>query len=149
MQHVRKIMAFGFALVIFTGTIGVNVFTHFCKIEGVDYSYIVPVEHSCAKKQKVESCCHQPAEANKQAEQQAKIDSNCCQEEVASYKISSDYIQKSVPAPVFVFTPVRPLINIFPEIGAFESELLLSAEVTRPPPKTGQEILILHQVFRI
>ena len=140
-------MILGFAFVIFTGTIGINVFAHFCKIDGVDYSYIVPPSHSCKMEAEVETCCHQGED--KAISNQPEIKKNCCQEAVSSFKISSDYTQKSTPDLVFNFIAPKSVSCIFFEEIYIASEPFLVSHLTRPPPKTGQEILILNQVFRI
>lgn len=145
MQLTRKISVFIFAFVIFMGSIGVNVFAHFCKVDGVDYSYMVPSSHACAQEKIEESCCHAP----KKEKHETEAKKNCCNEEVKSFRISSELLQKSAPELHTYYVPVATPVNIvFAEV-TFHSTPQISFCDTRPPPKKGQEILILHQVFRI
>lgn len=147
MQHLRKIMILVFAFVIFTGTVGINVFKHFCSKDGLNYSYITPPSHSCQEAEEVEeSCCHAEARISSSKHE---IRKNCCEEEVSSYKISSDYIQKSATDLHLEFLPVKSVSSVFFEESYVLAETRTAGSIVRPPPKTGQEILILNQVFRI
>jgi len=146
MQLARKIYIFAFVCVIFTGTVGINVFAHFCQLDGVDYSYVVPPDHACQKEVKEASCCHAKQVKAKPA---SEISSNCCKEEVSSFKITSEYIQKSVPGFSMEFIPVQATTCVYRTELYRESGPCVLSYTTRPPPKTGREILVLHQVFRI
>ena len=147
MQLARKISVFIFALIIFIGSVGINVFAHFCKVDGVNYSYVVPLNHTCSKEKAPEkSCCHSP---KKVETHEKEIKKNCCSEEVRSFRISSDLIQKSSPEfYTYQLPAIIPVKTIFAEIELAAAPRISFFE-KRPPPKTGQEILIFHQVFRI
>lgn len=147
MQWMRHIMILGFALVIFTGTVGINVFTHFCREDGLDYSYLAPPSHSCETEAAEESCCH---DTEKEAASSGyEIRKNCCQEAVSTFKISSDYTQKSADQVHFELIPAKAISCVFCEEMYATTEAASAAPVTRPPPLSGRDILILHQVFRI
>jgi len=145
MQFARKLMVFAFACVIFTGTVGINVFAHLCKVDGVDYSYVVPSSHQCKTEVQEESCCHSYDEEN----HETAISSNCCKEEVSSFKITSEYIQKAFPGWAMEFIPVQSVQCIWIAETHPESDACVLGYDTRPPPKTGRDILVLNQVFRI
>ena len=143
----RKSVLFFFVFLLFTGSIGINVFAHFCSLNGTDYSYILPPEACAQEIQPTEkpACCHAEAPVD-QSDKQFK--NNCCQEAVSTFKISTDFlhhfstltwavIPDQQPAAVYAFATA---IAATPRVLGFEK---------RPPPKPGQEILILHQTFRI
>lgn len=147
MQVMRKIAIYLFVAVIFTGSVGINVFAHFCKINGVNYSYVIPPNHSCKPQPvKEDNCCHKPVAAEKH---ETEFKKNCCEQEVKSFKISSDLIQKSAPELSTYYLPTKVVSDFVFAVAEQESASYTPFYETRPPPKTGQEILILNQVFRI
>lgn len=144
----RKIILFFFVSLLFTGSIGINVFAHFCSQDGTDYSYILPPETCAREIQPTEkpSCCHAEAPVDNHGKQ---FKSNCCHEAVSTFKIPADFLHQihglqawaifpgQQPTPVYAFASA---IEVAPRVLGFEK---------RPPPKPGQEILILHQTFLI
>lgn len=129
-------------LVVFTTTIGFNVFAHFCKQDGTSISYVIPEKHACEKKQEVPSCCHKEEKSDKGFEEK------CCSEQIWSYKLSSalDYSIHHV-SPTFIVAPSFDF-NYFIPSYSYKPEFKLVYEYL-PPPKVGKTILIAHQVFRI
>lgn len=126
------------------GSVGIHVFEHFCKVDGTEYSFFVPTAHSCEPNKKVKSCCDENAE--KQGDSFKK---NCCEEDLISFKITSNFIQKDFQQnQQIAFIPSFKLY-IFEENFTLKNKLECDFPINRPPPKKGQEILILHQVFRI
>lgn len=148
MSKLHKIVIYVFALVIFTGTIGINKFVHFCLVDGVDYSYVIPQEHVCKPVEIEKSCCHsETTDADDHHDETA--DDHCCKEDVRSFKIASDFIQKT-PSPLD-WTLIAPTTAAFfwSYTIPTKSNKPLFGFISRPPPKSGREILIDHQVFRI
>ncbi len=146
MKFFRQILILFFATVIFTGTVGVNVFAHYCKIDGVDYSFILPKEEHC-KKEKVEtSCCLSDV---KTASEAIQIEEDCCSDEVTSFKIASEIFQKEVGN--------FQLLSFFSSYPSgsyvFVSEKIESSltyfNAKEPTPKWGRALLIQNQVFRL
>lgn len=144
MKQFRSTVILFFAFSLFVGSAGIHVFEHFCKMDGTDYSFFVPTNHACKPIQKVESCCD-----HAKNEKQASIKQNCCEDELVSYQITSDFIQKDNQTNPFIALLNLVEKPIFVQ-RSFPLKNTKSAYfVNRPPPKKGQEILILNQVFRI
>lgn len=130
------------ALVVFTTTIGFNVFAHFCKQDGTSISYVIPEKHACQEKQEVPSCCHKEEKSDKTFKEK------CCSEQIWSYKLTSE-LDHSInhASPFFIVVPTIEF-NYFTPAYSF-NPILRAAYEYLPPPKSGKTILITHQVFRI
>lgn len=137
-------------LILFTfiGNVGMSVFTHSCKEDGVFRSYFVKTQDHCEsnKKELVHPCC-QPTDLD---ENEIHLkENNCCNDEVNVFKINLDYCSEYHVAISQVSICELPLNYNF----AFKyiNESVKSGQsFTDPPPRTsGRELLIKHQVFRI
>lgn len=119
-------------------------FEHFCKVDGTEYSFFVPATHSCKPTKKSKSCCHEERE-----KQSHSFKENCCEEDLISFKITSNFIQKDFQhnQQYIAIQPQKPF-NFSANFN-LRKELVCTFPVKRPPPKKGQEILILNQVFII
>lgn len=147
MRWYKQLTILLFAAVIFTGSVGISEFAHFCKVDGVDYSYVLPVKHACKEDvAEKDTCCKAPVKV-KENQEQAKSD--CCKDEVKSYKISSDIFQKSAPELIKVYLPSPTPAYVVLAAIPLETGNGNQPYTQRPPPKSGQEILIQNQVFRI
>lgn len=146
MKFFKQILILFFATVIFTGTVGVNVFAHYCKIDGVDYSFISPKEDHCNKEKEQESCC---LPAIKTSKEETQVNDDCCSDEVTSFKITSELFQKEINNNhiVAVSSPIEPFI--YSSIILEESPNLNYFNYRQPIPKWGRDLLIQNQLFRI
>lgn len=129
-------------LIVFTTTIGFNVFAHFCKQDGTSISYVIPEKHTCERKLEIPSCCHKKETSNN------AIEEKCCSEQIWSYKLSSalDYSTYYVSS-LFIVVPSIDF-NYFTPSYCYKPEIKVVYEYL-PPPKAGKTILIANQVFRI
>jgi hypothetical protein len=141
----RSISILFFAVVLFIGTVGIHIFEHFCQVDGADYSFYLPPSHACATETESASCCYEKPQRNTPI-----VEKNCCNEALTSYQLNADFTQHTsaqeiilLPANVLLVTNYLPTNEIIDDCPSFYKHL------RRPPPKKGQEILILHQVFRI
>ena len=145
MPLTRKIVVSLFIVLIFSGSVGINVFAHFCKVDGAEYSYVLPSVEACETEEVAGSCCHGP-----QLEKKIAIKSNCCEEETAPYGITSDFLQKSASGLSWEFVPLASVSPGYIYNQGVEPKPKAKTKTTRPPPpKKGKQILILHQIFRI
>jgi hypothetical protein len=146
MQFVRKTGLFFLVFLLFTGSIGINVFAHFCSQAGTDYSYILPPD-SCETEMAaaLPACCHAPVQIDHSDKQ---FKNNCCQEAVSTFKISTDFLQKFSSPLVWHLVPQQPKVLYAFAETVVEAPLVLGF-AQRPPPKPGREILVLQQTFRI
>lgn len=135
-----KLFIILFAGLLISGNIGINVYSHFCKHDGVSVSVFVKSEHECdSKKHETKpACCHQePA------------DDDCCTDEISVAQIAFDYsyhYQNLIPD--FEWVAVES-DNNFPAFN----DVLRNDEnikpISRPPPKSGRDILIQKRVLII
>ena len=144
MKQFRSILILFFAVSLFVGSVGIKVFEHFCKVDGTDYSFFVPSEHSCKPTKKISSCCHE--EAEKQVD---SFKENCCEEDLISFQITSNFIQKDFQQYQQIALNSAHRSFFFEQNFNLKKELVCTFPINRPPPKKGREILISNQVFRI
>ncbi len=140
----RSIIILFFAVSLFVGSAGIHVFEHFCKVDGTEYSFFVPATHSCNPTNKVKSCCDENTE-----KQGDSFKENCCEEDLISFKITSNFIQKDFQQNQQIAFILPQKLYHFEENFKPRNKLATDFPINRPPPKKRQEILILHQVFRI
>ena len=112
-------------------------------MDGADYSLFVPLSDHCKPAQKIESCCNHPENKLKAIQQK------CCEDEVISYQINLDYIQKELQSLVYNFLPVEFNTHTYFQFIQPVQTTQIALNTNRTPPKKGKEILIIHQVFRI
>lgn len=150
MRWYKQVMLLFFTAVLFAGTVGINVFFHFCSVNGNQLSYFVPTEHTCFQEEpsqaEVSGCC----QTKHTQESKYQIKSDCCKNDVKSYKVSDSFQQTAyLILPVFVqshFPSITDFIQL--SAGVIKNELVHQL-YQRPPPIQGTELLIRHQVFRI
>lgn len=134
------ILSFALAIFTFAGSVGVGVFTHFCHNDGIEQSFIIPKASACEEEHEViETCCAHDAEV---------AQSDCCSDQVDFFQVDFENFESSQ---LFSFVPEKHL-----DIHAFDFDFAVaSTEVSpknyaNPPPiRSGREILIQNQVFRI
>ncbi len=143
-KHCRSIIILFFAVSLFVGSVGIHVFEHFCKVDGTEYSFFVPSAHSCEPAKKIKSCCHEKVEKKSHS-----FKENCCEEDLISFKITSNFIQKDFQNNQQLAVTSAHQLFIFEVNFMLRNKLVCDFPINRPPPKKGQEILILNQVFRI
>lgn len=130
-------------LILFTfiGNVGMNVFTHSCKEDGIFRSYFVQLQDHCEDhdKEVVPSCC----------KKKEVKDKDCCNDELDVFKIKLDFFsQYQVSIPLFF---LQGNLNQYTfEFGETRLLSFYQNHFVHPPPKpSGRQILLLNQVFRI
>ena len=146
MNFFRQILIFFFATVIFLGTVGVNVFAHYCKIDGVDYSFLAPNDDHCIDEETLDSCC---AVETNLADSDLHMQDDCCSDEITSFKISSEIFQKEFNKnQVTIATYDRPMVIEATAVQDCQAELQYF-NLRQPIPKWGRDLLIQNQIFRL
>lgn len=138
MRFVHSAIAIFFVLFIFLGNVGLRVFKHACEQDGVFTSYIIQVDDHCGEHEvELPECC------------QKEEKKDCCSDEVAIYPVDFDFFQDYDLSFDLIFLPNEAHTVVWKEFIASPADK--EKLVLRPPPdeKTGREILILNQVFRI
>ena len=152
MKIIQKSIIYSLICLIFFGSVVISVFSHFCKIDGTDYSFFIKTEDSCEKKivQELEipSCCHK--EIKKVKADKEKISSEkCCKEEMSVYKLNTENYSKIIKLKEHVkyYKAFSYFSELFPTI--FSKEEQIAKIESGPPIKSGKKIIIENQVFRI
>ncbi|MBI2257456.1 MAG: hypothetical protein HYU67_00980 [Flavobacteriia bacterium] len=144
----RQLILLTLLLVFTVTTVGVSVFTHFCKKDGVSRSFFVQKTHQCAPAVEVISCCSK--KENNHCSSRITVEKGkCCSDSFENYKLSSEQENYS-----FSFKLSILRIQEFAVYSEFVPEILLAqttSNLLEPPPKhkSGKEILLFNQVFRI
>lgn len=135
-------------LILFTffGNVGMSVFTHSCKEDGVFRSYFVKTTDHCNNHEEeiVHACCKL-----KQEDSESLKKKNCCDDEVSVFKINLDYFsdyQVEIPLLSICENPTNYEIKWQ---SNFQFKLQREYSIHPPPRPSGKELLIKHQVFRI
>lgn len=139
MKKLYAILSVLFVLFILLGSTGISVFTHSCETDGDFTSYIIKLDDHCEDHEvELPPCCHKDKEKK-----------DCCSDEEVIYKVDFQFFQDfNVDVPFFVVPDdVKFDVQDLTPLTAVNK----SEAVTRPPPdgKSGREILINNQVFRI
>lgn len=132
-----------FSVLLISGNVGIDVYSHFCKHDGVSVSVFVKGKHECDSKKhqeqkKEKTCCHVEPK-----------DDNCCTDEISIAHQVFDYSfqnQKVLPEVVWV-TENNNLSYAQFETFVYEEPTIHQSN--KPPPKSGRDIIIFKQVFII
>ena len=124
----------------FAGSVGVGVFTHFCHEDGVEQSFIIPQSNMCEDEHEVlDTCCSDEVHME---------ESECCSDQVDFFQVEFENFESRQ---LFSFVPEKGLdIQSLDLDFTVASNEVAPANYANPPPlRTGRQILIQHQVFRI
>ncbi|MDG1347580.1 MAG: hypothetical protein P8P77_08175 [Crocinitomicaceae bacterium] len=140
MKRIIQILSFALAMFTFVGSVGVGVFTHFCHDSGVEQSFIIPQSNMCEDEHEVFNAC---CSAEVQAEE-----SECCSDQIDFFQVEFENFENSL---LFSFVPEKVLdIQSLDLDFTVASNLVTPSNYANPPPlRTGRQILIQHQIFRI
>lgn len=151
MKLLKNSLIYCLIIVSFIGTIGVNVFQHSCSEDGVFKAYFINTNTHCDATESVEelpTCCQK--EYKKELSSKETLNEDCCNDEVSYFKASFDYFSTfelkitAKNAIVLLSIPEWKLVNSIATIQT-------ANHYEDPPPllKTGREILLNKQVFRL
>lgn len=138
----KATFVFFFTLILFTGNIGIPVFTHACEEDGIFRSYFINTENHCENEQSsLPPCC--------ESEEDEKDD--CCHDETDIIQLKLDY---SLTWNQFQLDNFYYQVAEIKAVYANDFSLLETVFTTNkgkdPPPKSwGKTLLIEQQVFRI
>lgn len=137
---VKRLLLIPFIALLFTGSVGIDVFKHICSKEGVSLAFIVnTVEHCEEETKDSPSCC-----------QEEKKKDDCCDDEVDVLQFDLDFFQKLVDLSFesVDLEQTRPyFIEFKPAIDAME-ELRYSSYYPPPPISSSQKRAML-QIYTI
>ena len=140
MKRITQILSFILAVFTFAGSMGVGVFTHFCHDDGVEQSFIIPQSNMCEDEHEGFDACYSA---------EVHIDeSDCCSDQIDFFQVEFENFESSQ---LFSFSPEKGLDiqSLDLDFTVASNEVTPSNYVNPPPLRTGRQILIQHQVFRI
>ena len=143
----KQVLLIFFSVLLFFGNVGISIFTHSCREEGLSKSIFL-ASNDCMTNQSSDACCEEEEEEDACCE--AEEDKNtCCSDETQIVKLDEKYIQNHGITKILISEFGIPTIF-------YHSKNILLAEIhlsinnwKDPPPKSRKTILIQNQVFRI
>ena len=142
----KQVLLIFFSVLLFFGNVGISIFTHSCREEGLSKSIFL-ASNDCNSNLSSDACCEEEEE---ESCCEAEEDKNtCCSDETQIVKLDEKYIQNHGISKILISEFDIPTIF-------YHSKNILSAEShlcinkwKAPPPKSRKTILIQNQVFRI
>jgi len=135
-----------FSVLLFFGNVGISIFTHSCREEGLSKSIFL-ASNDCNTNLSSDACCEEEYEDSCCEVKEDK--DACCSDEVQVIKLDEKYIQNYGQNKILISEFDIPTIF-------YHSKNVLLAEIhlcinnwKDPPPKSRKTILIQSQVFRI
>jgi hypothetical protein len=142
----KQVLLIFFSFLLFFGNVGISIFTHSCREEGLSKSIFLASNDcnsnlssdACCEEEKEDACCYAEEDKN-----------TCCSDETQIVKLDEKYIQNHGISKILISDFDIPTIF-------YHSKNVLLAEIhlcinngKAPPPKSRKTILIQNQVFRI
>ena len=132
---------------LFVGSVGISVFEHVCKEDGVSLSFFVNNgESECEKHHdehqeevKSKKCCHK---------EESSEEDGCCSDDMEYFKLKVDldsHAQQKI-IPELIAAKINSRI-IVPEFSTLEDHY--TSDYVNPPPPKSEEIRINKQVWII
>lgn len=137
MQLIKSFLYGFLVLLIFTGNIGWDVFTHTCEEDGVSVAYVINTINHCEEhNEKLPPCCQQEHEKD-----------DCCDDEVSYYNLKFDFFE-NIQLHVFQVIFIQPShYEIIDEVR--KDELIVQYTNTDPPPISLSRRLSVIQTYLI
>ena len=143
----KQVLLIFFSVLLFFGNVGISIFTHSCREEGLSKSIFL-ASNDCNTNLSSDACCEEEEYENTCCEVKEDKDA-CCSDEVQVIKLDEKYIQNHGITKILISEFDIPTIF-------YHSKNILLAEIhlsinnwKDPPPKSRKTILIQNQVFRI
>ena len=141
----KQVLLIFFSVLLFFGNVGISIFTHSCREEGLSKSIFL-ASNDCNSNLSSDACCEEYEDTCGEVKEDKDA---CCNDEVQVIKLDEKYIQNHGISKILISEFDIPTIF-------YHSKNVLSAEShlcinkwKAPPPKSRKTILIQNQVFRI
>ncbi|MBM3452156.1 MAG: hypothetical protein FJX84_03320 [Bacteroidetes bacterium] len=127
--------------IVLIGTVGIHVFTHSCKEDGIFKTYFINISNHCEKKkEQLPLCCQKEKQEN----------DDCCHDETEVFKLKVDYVSIWDDYTFEKFPIPEPNNFIFNDQNVqFDEEILIDSDTEPPPKLTGRQILLKKRVLVI
>jgi len=138
----KKILLFLSITLLLLGNIGLTIFSHTCKKEGVFISFYFKGQHECKEEASKElpPCCRNIQTREK----------DCCKDEINIYKLDQDYLKCNLDLGALTFiSSTVPLVACFENHSRLLDKKIVSYPEEPPPKCYGRTLLIQQQIIRI
>ena len=145
MKVLNSILGVVAAIILFVGTVGIDVFSHTCKFDGTSVSYVFEPEEHCEEhtdKLVLDACC-----ISEISDEQPSVSSDCCDDQYDRYQLNVDYSQE-IHQFQFIATSLHQSFQFAPQFELPKTAQLFPTQ-NAPPPKNSLERCILLQTFLI
>jgi hypothetical protein len=141
MKFVQLISIFFMAL-LFTGAVGVDVFTHSCKEDGIEQAFVInTIDHCESEREDLPDCCQSADHED---------EDDCCDDEIEHFKVDSDYSHSNSDAAPAVIQLVSNYTSLFDVVFVEDNEELIHYGIdSGPPPLLVSERLSFIQSYLI
>jgi len=139
---IKGIFLFFFSLLLFLGNVGIPVFTHACKEDGMFRSFIFNTTNHCEEiNADLPPCCKD--------EKEKKDD--CCNDETQIIKLKLDYSNQfnHFHFDDFEFESISNPVQFSFVYKDYLTQFVTNKGKDPPPKPWGKTLLIQHQTFRI
>jgi hypothetical protein len=145
------------ALFLLVGSVGVDIFSHFCEEDVVSVSYFVADDEHCEdhehEAEHEVACCDEEIEENHDHELELTCcegtddDHGCCQDQISHIQLKLDYFSKYAVHPVLIPEFTTHLFFVFEEVPT--DITVAEYNNNSPPPDSGRDILLRKQNWLI
>ena len=143
----KQVLLIFFSVLLFFGNVGISIFTHSCREEGLSKSIFL-ASNDCNTNLSSDACCEEEEYEDTCCEVKEDKDA-CCSDEVQVIKLDEKYIQNHGITKILISEFDIPTI-FYHSKNVLPAEIHLSINNWKdPPPKSRKTILIQNQVFRI
>ncbi len=141
----KQVLLIFFSVLLFLGNVGISIFTHSCREEGLSKSFFL-ASNDCNTNLSSDNCCEEEEDTCCDAEEDKNT---CCSDETQIVKLDEKYIQNQGITKILISEFDIPTI-FYHSKNVLLAEIHLSINNWKdPPPKSRKTILIQNQVFRI
>lgn len=109
-MRLAQLISIFFMALLFTGAVGIDVFTHICKEDGIEKAFVInTIDHCESEQEDLPDCCQSDDHED---------EDDCCDDEIEHYQVESDYSNSN--------SLDSPLINHPSAIRAFSFDISIS-----------------------
>ncbi len=139
MMILRSFLIGSMIALLFAGNVGVDVYKHICKEDGVEVSFLINTNDHCEEndKHQEEKCCHEDEKKD-----------NCCDDEVSYFQIKLDFFESYNPYILYV-DGIVPVEMAWVEPSLIINRMWYNVDYTAPPPPTNSQRQSNLQVYII
>jgi hypothetical protein len=87
LMRLAQLISIFFMALLFTGAVGIDVFTHICKEDGIEQAFVInTIDHCESEQEDLPDCCQSDDHED---------EDDCCDDEIQHYQVESDYSNSS------------------------------------------------------